>query len=268
MGGALPALEGRLLNAEEFIARLEGVEKVFTGWVARCPSHADSSPSLSISDGEKGLVLYCHAGCATQDVVDAMGLRLADLFYESRSKVWGSSNLVAWYDYHDELGRFVFRVDRLEWFDTEGKKHKSFVQKQVVNGEWVKNVNGVKLVPYRLPRLLYAVRNFRTVYFPEGEKDVENLELDGKIATTFPGGAKKMLPRYVKYFIGLRRLVIIRDKDEPGKDGRIPGHEHAELVRDALEGVVPIIEVVEARVGKDYSDHREAGFGPEQLVAV
>jgi hypothetical protein len=66
--------------------RLAGVRRSGSGWVARCPAHDDRRPSLSIAEGEDGRVLlYCHAGCATRDVVAAMGLRMADLFARRRT---------------------------------------------------------------------------------------------------------------------------------------------------------------------------------------
>ena len=48
--------------------------------VARCPSHADRSPSLSVAEGADGRVLvHCHSGCETRDIIAALGLRWADL---------------------------------------------------------------------------------------------------------------------------------------------------------------------------------------------
>ncbi len=50
-------------------------------WMACCPAHGDSSPSLSIKEAEDGRVLvHCFAGCEAGDVVAAVGLTLADLF--------------------------------------------------------------------------------------------------------------------------------------------------------------------------------------------
>ncbi|MFE4721621.1 toprim domain-containing protein, partial [Streptomyces sp. NPDC056728] len=51
------------------------------GYVALCPSHADSRPSLRIWFGDNGTVrMACRAGCATGDVVKAAGLRWPDMF--------------------------------------------------------------------------------------------------------------------------------------------------------------------------------------------
>jgi len=61
--------------AEKLHARRSG-----RGWIARCPSHKDRSPSLSIAAGEAGRVLLkCFAGCETSAVLAALGLRWADI---------------------------------------------------------------------------------------------------------------------------------------------------------------------------------------------
>ena len=50
-------------------------------WLARCPAHRDRTPSLSIREGYDGCaLLYCFAGCSTYNVLDAIGLDMADLF--------------------------------------------------------------------------------------------------------------------------------------------------------------------------------------------
>jgi len=49
--------------------------------MACCPAHEDRSPSLSIRENDDGRVLiYCFAGCGAGDVLDAIGLRMSDLF--------------------------------------------------------------------------------------------------------------------------------------------------------------------------------------------
>src|SRR5262249_12759574 len=51
------------------------------GWIANCPNHDDSTPSLSISEGNDGRVLlHCFAGCRTQDILVALSLETPDLF--------------------------------------------------------------------------------------------------------------------------------------------------------------------------------------------
>ena len=51
--------------------------------MARCPAHADRSPSLSVRETPEGsLLLHCFSGCGAADVVGAVGLELKDLFPE------------------------------------------------------------------------------------------------------------------------------------------------------------------------------------------
>ena len=49
-------------------------------WLARCPAHDDRRPSLSITQGERGALLRCWAGCRTEDVLAAIHLPMSALF--------------------------------------------------------------------------------------------------------------------------------------------------------------------------------------------
>jgi len=67
------------------LQRLEGAgakpRKSGRGWLCRCPAHEDRSASLSIAQGEDGrALLRCFAGCSAAEVVNALGIALADLF--------------------------------------------------------------------------------------------------------------------------------------------------------------------------------------------
>lgn len=67
------------------VEKLEAVRELGDGkWIARCPGHDDAQPSLAISIGRGGRALvYCRSGCATPDVLRAIGLEFRDLFAES-----------------------------------------------------------------------------------------------------------------------------------------------------------------------------------------
>lgn len=72
------------MTAPELLTRLDGVRSRGTGkWVALCPSHQDNSPSLSIGEGADRILLHCFALCETRDIVAALGLTMADLFFDS-----------------------------------------------------------------------------------------------------------------------------------------------------------------------------------------
>jgi hypothetical protein len=70
------------------LGRLEQVNGCGRQWSACCPAHADSTPSLSVgvSDDNQRILVSCHAGCATEHVLDAIGMRLSELFVASRAR--------------------------------------------------------------------------------------------------------------------------------------------------------------------------------------
>lgn len=50
-------------------------------WMACCPAHDDGSPSLAIKENTDGsLLIYCFAGCHSDDITAAIGLKMSDLF--------------------------------------------------------------------------------------------------------------------------------------------------------------------------------------------
>jgi hypothetical protein len=55
---------------------------------AHCPGpghwRGDEHPSLTITPADGRALVYCHAGCAVEDVLAAIGLVMADLFDEPR----------------------------------------------------------------------------------------------------------------------------------------------------------------------------------------
>lgn len=64
----------RRLSAEE-IARALGGRRTPTGWLCRCPAHADRRPSLAIIERNGKALLHCHADCKQNEVIDALRRR-------------------------------------------------------------------------------------------------------------------------------------------------------------------------------------------------
>jgi hypothetical protein len=82
MTGAARRLVAISNTADRLLSHLDGVEKHGGGWRARCPSHgSDKNRSLAIAVADDGkILLNCFAGCTALEVVQAVGLELADLF--------------------------------------------------------------------------------------------------------------------------------------------------------------------------------------------
>jgi hypothetical protein len=73
------------MEIHAFLAKLQGVVQEKPGqWVALCPSHPDTRPSLAITVKEDKILLACRSHhCATQAIVDAAGLELRHLFLDA-----------------------------------------------------------------------------------------------------------------------------------------------------------------------------------------
>lgn len=72
------------MSGEALLSRLDGVKATGPGrWIARCASHEDRSPSLSIRELDDGkILLHCFAGCSVEDVLAALSLDFDSLFPE------------------------------------------------------------------------------------------------------------------------------------------------------------------------------------------
>jgi hypothetical protein len=69
-----------MASIDVVLSRLDGVRKSGRDYVAKCPAHADRSPSLTIAEGENGRILiHCFAGCEALAVLDACGLKWEDV---------------------------------------------------------------------------------------------------------------------------------------------------------------------------------------------
>jgi hypothetical protein len=72
------------MNIDDLLTRLDNVKPRGSRWTARCPAHADKNPSLSIREGERGILLHCFANCTLQEICAALHVEPRALFYDSR----------------------------------------------------------------------------------------------------------------------------------------------------------------------------------------
>jgi hypothetical protein len=71
------------MTATDLLSMLECVRSRGTGgWSAKCPAHSDHSPSLSITEGKKGVLLKCWAGCTLKEITARLGISVKDLFFD------------------------------------------------------------------------------------------------------------------------------------------------------------------------------------------
>lgn len=185
------------VSFENLLQKLQGVKPTKSGWNARCPAHDDKNPSLSITAGEKGILLHCHAGCDFNEICRLIDIDARDLFYEpinSNTKSKPSSpgkTITDEYDYYDEQSKIVYQVVRF--------RPKEFRQRRPNGkGGWIWSIQGVRRVPYRLSEIIAAEAG-STIFVVEGEKDADLLASWGLVATTNVGGAGKWRDEYTEY---------------------------------------------------------------------
>lgn len=220
-----------------------------------CPtgahSNGDAHPSLHVTSNGSGVGLYCHTGCATEDILSALDMKKAELFDEVLEHLPPK-----YYHYTDEHGEVLFA--KLRYVP------KRFSIKHPVPGGWEDGIpTGTSRVLYRLPELLAAISKGERVYLVEGEKDADRIAAEGFCATTNFDGAGKWRPEWGEYLAGAD-LIIIADRDEPGE-------KHARRNAETLKGKCRSVKVVQSRAegkGFDVSDHLDAGFTMDELVPL
>lgn len=218
-----------------------------------CPGHEDNEPSLSITENKDGKIgVYCHAGCATEDILKALGFNYEILFPKKKEK----SRIVAEYEYTDENGKLLYQAVRFH--------PKKFVQrKPKAGGGWDWNLKGVKRVIYNLPAVLYQIKNEKPVFLVEGEKDANALIKRNICATTVPMGAGKWQTDFNPYFKDAE-LIILPDNDRPGK-------KHAVEVTEQLLNTAKSIRIVslpDLKTKEDVSDWLARGGTAEELLEI
>lgn len=221
----------------------------------QCVAHEDRSPSLSVTNGREGVLLNCHAGCATEEVVAALGLTMADLFDEPLEKR-ERPQVVAEYPYCDRNGEVLKVVRRIEpGYNGERKTFRQF------KPDGTPGTKDIPNVLYRLPEVITEAQAGGTVLVVEGEKDVESLRAIGCVATCNIGGAGKWSSSYIRFLKGVGEVVVIADRDEPGR-------KHAAAVEDSLKRADIPVRVLESDRAKDMTDHIRAGGTFDDLVPV
>ena len=219
---------------ETVLARLKGVRKSLHGWVACCPAHSDREPSLSIGLGDEGQVLLtCFAGCSLEQIVEAMGITVADLFPKAASASesqpeqtqrnvltlvdLASDKLLHW-KYLLHLGVTEQRAGCLQIpyhlpDGTPAPRHRlrtALVAKE--GSHWSKGSG--EIVPYGLERLEEA-RKAGYLVLVEGESDCWTLWYHHFPALGLPG-VEMVRTLKEAYLAGIDTLYIVREPDAAG----------------------------------------------------
>jgi putative DNA primase/helicase len=240
---------------EQVLSRLRDPKRTSTGWSARCPAHDDHKASLSVSETNDGIVLLkCHAGCDTDQIVEALGLTLRDLFPEQTD--WAAGLIARNGRSHGqpraerpppraerppgEGQTFATARDALAVLDRRLGRHSCHWTYTDAAGQpvglvarwdrpegktirpisrrgdgWVIGAMPDPRLLYRLPEVL-AAEAAQPVLVVEGEKCVEAARSLGLVATTSVGGAAAAGKSDWSPLRG-RTVWVLPDADDAGR---------------------------------------------------
>ncbi|QIS08801.1 toprim domain-containing protein [Nocardia arthritidis] len=271
----------------EAFTKVSGPPKSVGAWMTflcPVPTHEDrhASAAIKYDAQQEKTVVRCFAGCPDHLILDSLGLGVADLFdnhghvrvstrtdhvaarsdqakpvvVKKESKLGeqtGRREVVATYSYLDSDGSLVGQVIRTRTPHEFGVA-KGFYQRRFdpTTQRW--QLGGFDPVLYRSPEVAAAIGAGQTIWICEGEKDVDRALDLGLTATCNAMGAGKFTSAHAFQLRGARRVVIVADRD-------VPGRAHANDVREMITPLVGEVLLVEARDGKDFSDHIDAGHG-------
>ena len=211
--------------------------------MVRCPCHEDSKNSLSIGLSERGnILMYCHAGCRTEDILEAKGLTMRDLYngetetahVKQYNNNFDFSNVEAEYYYGGDSSTASIRKRR--------DKNKNFIwEHRDFAGNWKPGRNNA-------PHELYkAGTEEDIVIVVEGEKDADNLSKLGFYCVSSENGAganstgKKWYKEYSNELQG-KTVYIIADQDDIGRT-------FADTVEAELQGIAASVTQIDLSAG-------------------
>ncbi|MBW2607173.1 MAG: AAA family ATPase, partial [Deltaproteobacteria bacterium] len=223
-----------LLFFEKYVSNISKLKE--TEYRALCCFHDEKNPSFdfNIKNGR----FFCH-GCHEKGDIFSFfakhkGLSINSDFQKILKGIAGDfgiqngsagtkivkgaqgKKVILEYIYTDPDGKPRHKVARTE--------SKEFYQSRYINGQWVKGIKGIDLVPYNLQAVIKADE----IIIIEGEKDVDTLKTLGFVGTTNAMGAGCWKDSYNKHLKG-KSVVLIPDNDEEGR-------KHMLNVAQSLDG--------------------------------
>ena len=188
---------------------------------ATCPAHNDKKASLTITEGKKCTLFYCHAGCCLDDILLGAGLSKKDIFYDlgNSEKSWRAyverrekRRIEAVYNYVSCNGSYAYTKIRLE-----GKKLLyGILENECFSYGLPSNrpKKSYRAIYGNIKAIQRAIQGGQPIFIPEGEKDCDTLKRQGYTAFTY-GGATDWQPELAELVKGAN-VIILADNDDPG----------------------------------------------------
>lgn len=173
---------------DTLLERLERVRQASgNNWTARCPAHKDKEPSLSISVADGRVLLMCHAGCQTFDILQAIGMQWSDIF-ESDDRIERDTSLYAtrlWNDaVVDQVATHPYaRKKQIDW---DFGARRGVASGRVIGKDadciviplrtWQGQLTGVECINWHGEKQTFGKKGWLVLGHPEGAAEVHLTE--------------------------------------------------------------------------------------------
>lgn len=254
------------MQFDEILAHFQIQKRYGDRAQARCPCHDDRQASLTITKGRRSALIYCHAGCNFEDIIQKAGLKKHNLYFEERPPGSGwrayvegreKKRIEAVYNYFSSInGEYTFTKIRMQ--------DKRMIYGVLCNDCFTYGLGGkhrkdLKSVYGELKALNKAIAEGRPVFIPEGEKDVDTLTKRGYAAITY-GGVNDWQFEFATLFKGAE-VYILADNDEPGRKVANTILSDLKGIAKSAKVIVPVPDIPKA----DISDFFAAGHSNEDF---
>lgn len=250
-----------MIDASGIAEALGGAKKAGKGHNCRCPVHDDATASLNVAIENGKLLVHCYAGCAQEEVLDALRVRGLMNGYDSGAfdfVIGALGKPVRIWTYRDATGaRDLLKVARYQ--APNGKEIRPWIPDR---GRW-------KCGAHPIPRPLYGLdllgkQPTLPVLVTEGEKACDAArELVGAryAVTTWPGGANAADKADWTPLRG-RTVTLWPDAD-------IAGDKAMRTVAAKLAGIAVAVTIVapgERPKGWDLADAKADGWSADDIL--
>jgi hypothetical protein len=249
---------------------------------AKCPSHqGESDDSLAVREDDDGKVLlHCHTGCDFEEIVDALGLDMSDLFSKN-GQASGAGKPVGPPPKEDRVAGTLsvedLPGDSSEYmvFEKEDgtayyiQRHKGAVYRVVGFDEdgdpiLAAGLGDIEPILFGLPILREAIATGKPVIHTEGCKDALTAQRQLGMAGVTSGSCTSWKSEFVQDYEGAEEVWIVPDNDDEGR-------AYAQQIAQDLAGVVPTIKIVDLPglpEKGDLTDWMDAGHTKEELLEL
>lgn len=232
----------------------------------KCPAHDDNKASLTISKGDKGTVMYCHAGCTTKEVCQAAGLTEKDLFDDNGTAAapdrWKryvegreKKQIEAVYHYTDLQGHYAYTKLRMTG--------KNMIYGILENDRFTYGLRGKSRkewkAVYKSPEAVRkAISAGERVFYCEGEKDVNTLNSHGYAAIT-AGGSGDWQQDFAEIFRN-GDVIVLSDNDSAGV--RLSRQVMKDLhgIAKSVRMIIPTPKLKKGDISDYFKNHDDADF--------